>query len=70
MEKEKVIEQFSMLNPEDKFEVLKSIMPEFCQGLRKEPQRRQEMMKSMMALWEVDMGSWMGMMNFEKKTEK
>lgn len=38
MEKEKIIDQFSRLSPEDKFAVVKSIMPEFCQSLRKDPQ--------------------------------
>lgn len=66
MSKEKVIELFKGLSSEEKFEVLKSIMPEFCQSMRTEPQRMQEMMKSMMASWGGDMGSWMGMMNFGK----
>ncbi|MGQ9471703.1 MAG: hypothetical protein ACUVR0_08450 [Candidatus Aminicenantales bacterium] len=62
MEKEKIVELFNKLSPEDKFEVMKSIMPEFCQSLRKEPQRMQEMMKSMMGWWGMDMAGWMGIM--------
>jgi len=62
MDKEKIIEQFKGLSPEEKFEVVKAIMPEFCQNMRKEPQRMQEMIKSIMAFWGNDMGTWMGMM--------
>lgn len=62
MEKEKLFELFNRLSPEDKFEVMKSIMPELCQSMRKDPRRMQEMMKSMMASWGNDMGAWKGMM--------
>lgn len=62
MEKEKLFELFNRLSPEDKFEVMKSIRPEFCQSMRKDPRLMQEMMKSMMASWGKGMGAWMGMM--------
>jgi len=64
MSKEKIIELFNQLGPEEKFEVVKAIMPEFCQSMRKDPRRMQEMMKSMMASWGSDMRSWRRMMNF------
>lgn len=62
MEKEKIVEQFGTLSPEDKFEVVKSVMPAFCRSMRKEPRRMQEMMKFMMDLCGSDMTGWMGMM--------
>jgi len=60
MDKEKIIELFNSLSLEDQMEVLKTIMPEFCQSMRKEPQRMQEMMKSMMVFGGSGMWSWMG----------
>jgi hypothetical protein len=70
MTKEKITELFKGLSPEEKYEVVKTIMPEFCQSMRNDPQRLQEMMKNMMSFMGNEMGNWMGMMNFEKKAEK
>jgi|YNPMSStandDraft_1061717.scaffolds.fasta_scaffold336935_1 hypothetical protein len=70
MDKEKIIDLFKRLSPEEKFEIVKTIMPEFCKSMRNDPQRLQEMMKNMMGFMGKEMGNWMGMMNFEKKAEK
>ncbi len=62
MSKEKVIELFKSLSPEEKIEVVKAIMPEFCQNMMKDPRQMQEIMKVMMAFMGGDMATWMGMM--------
>lgn len=61
MKKEEFIKSFNELSLEDKIEVMKFIMPEFCKSLNREPNRRQEMMRFMMGFWEQGMGDWMGM---------
>ncbi|MFB0564085.1 MAG: hypothetical protein ACETWK_00225 [Candidatus Aminicenantaceae bacterium] len=62
MKKEEFVKFFNELSFEDKIEVIKSIMPEFCKSLNREPNRMQEMMRFMMGFWEQGMGDWMGMM--------
>lgn len=62
MSKEKVIELFKSLSAEEKIDVVKTIMPEFCQTIMKDPRQRQEMMKVMTDAWESDRTTWMGMM--------
>lgn len=65
MNKEKIIEELKKLSPNEKFEVIKTVMPELCQQMQKEPQRMQEMMKEMMAQCGADFSGWMGMMNMK-----
>lgn len=60
MKKEEWVKSFGELDSEDKIEVVKAIMPEFCRSLTQKPEQMQEMMKSMMNFWGQDMGSWMG----------
>jgi hypothetical protein len=62
MNKERIIELFNGLSPDDKMEVVKAILPEFCKSLSQEPHRMQEMMNSMMNFWGKDRGGWMAMM--------
>lgn len=62
VKKEEFIRSFNELGFEDKIEVVKAIMPEFCKSLSPEPQRMREMMKSMMSFWNQDMAGMMGLM--------
>lgn len=70
MSKEKIIEELKKLSPEERFEVFKAVMPEFCQEMRTEPQRMQEMMKMMMAQCGGDMSNWMNMMGLMNMKDK
>jgi hypothetical protein len=62
LKKEQYIQSFNDLGLEDKIEVVKAIMPEFCRTLTQKPEQMQEMMKLMMNLWGQDMAGMMGMM--------
>lgn len=67
MKKEEWIKSFGEFGSEDKIEVVKAIMPEFCRNLTQKPEKMQEMMTSMMNFWNQDMASMMGMMGMMKK---
>jgi len=70
MKKEELIKSFQALTMEDKIEVMKIILPEFCQRLPQQPELRQEMMKLMMNFCEQNMAAMMGgmvMMNMDRK---